>query len=185
MNTRDHLILLATLILITAIIASDLIIDSREGVAFWHLLTEGAAGLLALGGTFFILKDMIRLRRDLSQERKLSATLKVEAEQWQARSKSYLEGLSSLIDQQLTAWSLTPAEREVAFLLLKGLSLKDIARLRETTEKTSRVQAMAIYAKAGLTGRSELSAFFLEDLLPSGAIHEGSKPPKDHLIHSS
>ena len=100
------------------------------------------------------------MRRDLSQELKLSAMLKLEAKQWQARSKSYLEGLSNLIDQQLTVWSLHPAEREVAFLLLKGLSLKDIAMLRETTEKTSRVQAMAIYAKAGLAGRSELSAFF-------------------------
>ena len=138
--------------------------------------------MLALGGTFFILKDMIRLRRDLSQERKLSATLKVEAEQWQARSKSYLEGLSSLIDQQLTVWSLTPAEREVAFLLLKGLSLKNIAVLRETTEKTSRVQAMAIYAKAGLAGRSELSAFFLEDLLPSDTTQEDQPPPEDPAI---
>ena len=185
MNTRDHLILLATLILITAIIATDLVIDSREGVAFWHLLTEGAAGLLALGGTFFILRDMIRLRRDLSEERTLSATLKVEMEQWQARSKSYLEGLSSLIEQQLADWSLTPAEREVAFLLLKGLSLKDIARLRGTTEKTARVQSMAIYSKAGLAGRSELSAFFLEDLLPSSTIRENPQPPEDHVTHSS
>ncbi|XOV90112.1 MAG: helix-turn-helix transcriptional regulator [Pseudomonadota bacterium] len=164
---RDHVILLATLGLITVIIAVDLVTDSREGVALWHLLTEGAAGLLALGGTFFILKDMIRLRRDLHQERRLSAALKVEAAEWQARSRSYLEGLSSLIDQQLTDWHLTPAEREVAFLLLKGLSLKDIAGLRGTTEKTARVQSMAVYAKAGLAGRSELSAFFLEDLLPS------------------
>lgn len=184
MNTRDHLILLATLILITAIIAADLIIDSREGVPFWHILTEGAAGLLALGGTFFILKDMIRLRRELMRERKRSATLKVEAEQWQARSKSYLEGLSDLIDQQLTAWSLTPAEREVAFLLLKGLSLKDIATLRKTTEKTSRVQSMAIYAKAGLAGRSELSAFFLEDLLPSGTPKEYPHSRRDLMASS-
>ncbi len=174
MNMRDHTILLATLILITLIIAIDLITDSGEGVAFWHILTEGAAGLLALGGTFFILKDMIRLRRDLRQERTLSAALKVEAEQWQARSRSYMEGLSSLIEQQLTDWHLTPAEREVAFLLLKGLSLKDIARLRGTTEKTARVQSIAVYAKAGLAGRSELSAFFLEDLLPSRDVQQGS-----------
>ncbi len=172
MNKRDQIILLATLILISAIIAADLVTDSGEGVAFWHLLTEGAAGLLALGGTFFILKDMIRLRGDLRQERRLSAALKVEAEQWQARSKSYLEGLSSLIDQQLTNWKLTPAEREVAFLLLKGLSIKDVAKVRGTTEKTARVQSMAIYAKAGLAGRSELSAFFLEDLLPSSATKQ-------------
>jgi hypothetical protein len=38
-----------------------------------------------------------------------------------------------------------------------------------TTEKTARVQSMAIYSKAGLAGRSELSAFFLEDLLPAAS----------------
>ncbi|HOZ25356.1 MAG TPA: hypothetical protein PLI83_11310, partial [Thermomonas sp.] len=41
-----------------------------------------------------------------------------------------------------------------------------IAQARGTSEKTARVQSSAIYAKSGLAGRSELSAFFLEDLLP-------------------
>ena len=55
----------------------------------------------------------------------------------------------------------------MAFLLLKGMSLKEIAEIRDTAEKTARVQSMSIYAKAGLSGRSELAAFFLEDLLPA------------------
>lgn len=55
----------------------------------------------------------------------------------------------------------------MAFLLLKGMSLKELAELRGTSEKTARAQSMSIYAKAGLSGRSELSAFFLEDLLPA------------------
>ncbi|MGE3975871.1 MAG: helix-turn-helix transcriptional regulator, partial [Bdellovibrionales bacterium] len=55
---------------------------------------------------------------------------------------------------------------------LKGLSLKEIAGVRNTTEKTARVQSTAIYSKAGLSGRSELSAFFLEDLLlPENSQH--------------
>lgn len=54
----------------------------------------------------------------------------------------------------------------MTFLLLKGMSLKDVAAIRGTNEKTARAQSMAVYAKAGLSGRSELSAFFLEDLLP-------------------
>jgi len=62
-------------------------------------------------------------------------------------------------------WNLTEAERAVALLLLKGLSLKEIAALRATTERTIRAQAHALYAKAGVTGRASLSAFFLEDLL--------------------
>ena len=58
------------------------------------------------------------------------------------------------------------AEEEVGLLLLKGLSMKEIADLRGTSERTAREQAGAVYAKAGLSGRAELSAFFLEDLLP-------------------
>jgi len=57
----------------------------------------------------------------------------------------------------------------VAFLLIKGFSLKEIADYRSTAEKTTRAQATVVYAKSGLSGRSQLSAFFLEDLLlPQG-----------------
>ena len=70
------------------------------------------------------------------------------------------------IDAQLSNWNLSVSEKEVAFLLLKGMSLKELAEIRKTTEKTARAQSIAIYSKAGLAGRSELSAFFLEDLLP-------------------
>ena len=79
--------------------------------------------------------------------------------------KKYLEGPSKSIDIQLSQWNLTPAEKEVAFLLLKGMGLKEIAEIRNTTEKTARAQAISIYSKAGITGRSELVAFFIEDLL--------------------
>ena len=176
MTSRDRAILLITLLLITAIIAFDLVTDSGEGVALWHLLAEGAAGLLGLGGVFYVLKDMFRLKKHLHHEREISAGLKQESEEWRNRSKTYLDGLSEAIDQQLTAWHLTPAEREVAFLLLKGMSLKEIAVIRDTAEKTARVQSMSIYAKAGLSGRSELAAFFLEDLLPATGM--GSKKGK-------
>jgi DNA-binding NarL/FixJ family response regulator len=57
-------------------------------------------------------------------------------------------------------------EREVGLLLLKGLTHKEIAEARSTTETTIRQQALAVYRKSGLRSRAELSAFFLEDLLP-------------------
>ena len=60
---------------------------------------------------------------------------------------------------------LTPAEREVGLLLLKGLSHKEAADVRNTSETTIRQQALAVYRKAGLRNRADLSAFFLEDLL--------------------
>ena len=60
---------------------------------------------------------------------------------------------------------MTPAEREVGLLLLKGLSHKEVAAARSTGGPTIRQQALGIYRKSGLRNRSELSAFFLEDLL--------------------
>ena len=75
------------------------------------------------------------------------------------------EGLSAAIDSQFDRWQLTAAEREVALLLLKGLSHREIAALRDTSERTIRQQSQAIYAKSNLSGRAALSAFFLEDLL--------------------
>ncbi|MPY91348.1 MAG: hypothetical protein GEU99_25990 [Luteitalea sp.] len=76
-----------------------------------------------------------------------------------------LRGLATAIDAQFERWHLTSAEREVALLILKGLSHKEIAEVRQTTERTIRQQAQAIYGKANLSGRAALSAFFLEDLL--------------------
>ena len=69
-------------------------------------------------------------------------------------------------EREFKTWSLSPAERDVGLLLLKGLSFKEIAHVRGTTERTSREQARAVYRKAGVRGRAELSAWFIEDLLP-------------------
>ncbi len=76
-----------------------------------------------------------------------------------------MRGLSDAIDQQFISWGLTASEQEIARLLLKGLSHKEIATVRQASEATVRQQATAVYKKANLAGRAELAAFFLEDLL--------------------
>ena len=90
---------------------------------------------------------------------------RLQGQRWRSESRTLLNGLGEAIDQQFTRWSLTDAEREVALLLLKGLSTKEIAAVRTGSERTVREHARSVYAKAGLTGRAALSAFFLEDLL--------------------
>ena len=76
-----------------------------------------------------------------------------------------MRGLGEALDRQFQRWSLSPAEAEVALLLLKGLAMKEIAAVRGVSERTVREEAQAVYGKAGLAGLAELSAFFLEDLL--------------------
>ncbi|WP_166838656.1 helix-turn-helix transcriptional regulator [Rheinheimera pleomorphica] len=166
MQRKERLVLLITLTLISVVILLDLVTDFREGVLLWHTAVEAVAGLAALGGIFYLLRDSFKLKKALKSERRLSAKLQQEAELWREQSRAYLKGLSGMIDSQLSVWQLTPAEREVAFLLLKGMSLKEIAYIRGTTEKTAKVHSTAVYAKAGLSNRAELAAFFLEDLLP-------------------
>lgn len=90
---------------------------------------------------------------------------RVQGQRWRNEARMHLKGLGEAIDVQFSRWSLTDAEREVALLLLKGLSSKEVAAVRGTGERTAREQARSVYSKAGLTGRAALSAFFLEDLL--------------------
>lgn len=166
MHPNERWVLLLTLALISSVVAVDLWTDTSQGAPAWHVWVEGTAGALALAGALYLLRQMFLLRGALRHQQQATEAWRQQSEQWRAQSKAYLAGLSSMIDQQLTTWGLTPSEREVAFLLLKGMSLKEIATIRGTTEKTARVQSMAVYAKSGLAGRSELAAFFLEDLLP-------------------
>jgi DNA-binding CsgD family transcriptional regulator len=103
-------------------------------------------------------EEQLALLRDLEVAR-------LQGLRWRNECRAVLAGLGEAIDAQFSRWNLTEAEREVALLLLKGLSLKEVAALRATTERTIRAQTRSIYTKAGLTGRAALSAFFLEDLL--------------------
>lgn len=165
MNNKERTLIAVILLIIMVMVLVDLVNDAGQGVGFWHLFAEGLMALAALVGVFLLIRGSMALKRSLVAERKISGELQAEAEKWRLQSKKFLEGLSNAIDDKLTAWKLTESEKEVAFLLLKGLSLKEIADIRGTTEKTARTQSIAIYAKSGLAGRSELSAFFLEDLL--------------------
>jgi len=156
----------------------DLFTDSKEGVVIWHVAVEGSIALIALFGVFYVLRGTFELKHRLEKEITNFTEYKKEAELWKAESRKYLDGLSKAIDQQLSKWKLSTAEKEVAFLLLKGMSLKEIAEIRHTAEKTARTQSIAIYSKAGLAGRSELSAFFLEDLLVPPSEENLNEPTK-------
>jgi DNA-binding CsgD family transcriptional regulator len=115
-------------------------------------------------------EEHLTLIRDLEVAR-------VQGQRWRSEARVLLNGLGDAIDAQFSRWNLTEAEREVALLLLKGLSLKEVATVRATNERTVRSQARALYAKAGLSGRAALSAFFLEDLL---VPIEGLQPAETH-----
>ena len=69
------------------------------------------------------------------------------------------------LEQQFGIWALSPTERRVALLVIKGFSNAEIAGLRGTTESTVKSQITAIFRKANLTSRQQLVAFVIEDLV--------------------
>ena len=146
-------------------IAVDLFTDYASGTGVAHLAAEAAVLALSTLGVALLLFRLRALRRET---RDLVRTLEVtrhDAERWRREAADLLRGLGAAIDQQFERWQLTPAEREVGLLLLKGLSHKEIAEVRSVSERTVRQQARSLYAKAGVSGRADLAAFFLEDLL--------------------
>jgi DNA-binding NarL/FixJ family response regulator len=84
--------------------------------------------------------------------------------QWRDASSTELADLAAAIQRQFDTWSLTPAEADIAGLMLKGVALRDIAEVRRTSETTIRQQAQGVYRKSGLSGRAQLAAYFLESL---------------------
>lgn len=152
----------SVLALVAVFIATDVVTDVVSGTATTHIVLQTLAALVAAPLVFLVWRRARRrvehLEQDLSRSR-------MEADRWRTEARDALEGLSLAIDHQFDRWGLTPAEREVGLLLLKGLSLKEIADARATSERTAREQARAVYRKSDLGGRAELAAFFLEDLL--------------------
>ena len=83
----------------------------------------------------------------------------------QARLEQASVAFVDLLNARFDEWGLTTAERDVALFAIKGLSVQEIARLRETSEGTVKAQTAAIYRKADVSGRPQLLSLFIEDLM--------------------
>jgi DNA-binding CsgD family transcriptional regulator len=177
----------AVFTLMTFFVGADMAADVADGVSTAHLVIETVAFLMCLAcavGSGLKLRSALRRARELQHA---LAGLRADLEgtradlvRVRAEAKEVLSGLRGAIDGQFQEWGLTSAQSEVALLILKGFSYKEIGELRETTEHTARNQALAIYRKAGVANRAEMAAFFLEDLLMPPQEHGGAAgaPPE-------
>lgn len=164
LSRNETLIISFFFVGIITLVAGDIIDDLSHGSSLTHAMTEiliivlNIACFLYIWTQYFLTKkENHKIKLDLTQVQNDLLDYKKE-------TQHLLKGLSEKIDSQLEKWKLTKSEKEIALLLLKGLSTKEIASLRQTSESTIKQQCNSIYQKSNLSGRSELSAFFLEDL---------------------
>lgn len=132
----------------------DAIADLSSGEVDYHTVIETIIAVgLGLGGLFGV-RELARSHELLqSHETALAAAS---------------GALAEVIETQFTEWRLTPAEREIGMLALKGFDIAEIAQLRGAAQGTVRAQMTSIYAKSGVSGRAQFAAHFVEDLLAGG-----------------
>ena len=164
-NVRLRGILAVALASIVAGGTADLVMDRPPAWISFHVIFETLmiAGALVMATTLWLgwwrsAHSVISLRESLEVQR-------LERDAWKASVEAALDGLGRVIDAQFTSWHLTPTEREVALMLLKGYGHKEIAALTARSERTVRQHAGVVYDKAGIAGRAELVAFVLSDLM--------------------
>jgi len=155
----------------------DLVLDQPTNWLSFHAIFETVliVGALLLATTLWL--GWWRAERSVAELRSSLNARSAERDAWRASARVALEGLAEAVNAQFTKWGLTPAEREVALLLLKGYSHKQAAQATGRNERTARQHASSVYQKAGLAGRAELAAFFFEDLMLPVPVRES--PPAD------
>ena len=161
---KDKVILLI-LIIIMLLNFFDVITDISLGVPNWHIFSESLIVIVSGFGALFLIKDIRSRTLNTVRLKQALASSDTELKNISQEMKNARHEYSNVIHTQFEQWVLTPSEQEVAMLLLKGLSFKEISSVRGTKEKTVRQQASVIYSKANVEGRQEFAAWFLEDFM--------------------
>lgn len=171
-------VLVLMLVAITAGAALDLYFDAPTSFRSVHVVYEIALACASAAMAGVLWRWWFTAeRRNAVLSRSLEARA-AERDAWRHQAERALDGLGAAIGRQFDRWGLTPSEREVALLLLKGRSHKEIAQETGRSERTARQHAVAVYQKAGLDGRATLAAFFLDALtVPVGGAAPSVEPP--------
>ena len=146
------IVLLCAAIFFSQDIYIDIVVEDK---GLPHILLEGGIFVSVLLALAFEVKRVVDLYATISDSQSEISRMKRQ--------------LSLVISAEFDSWQLTASEKEIALLLIKGLSMQEIADIRHVKEKSVRQQSTGIYTKARVANRNELSAYFIEDLLvPAG-----------------
>jgi DNA-binding CsgD family transcriptional regulator len=128
-----------------------------------HPLGELLAVIALLIGTAFGVRELGRVMR--------------RSDRVESRLRAASGAFVALMQETFDHWGLTPSERDVALLSIKGLSVAEIAALRNTQAGTVKAQCAAVYRKAGVNSRAELLGHFIEDLVSGDALEATNERP--------
>lgn len=144
------------LIAVQGFCAAIFITDAISDILFrsehdWHLVVEITASIALIVAIVFETRNLLEL---LQRKANLERTL-----------KNASIAVHAVIDVKFSEWSFSPSERDVAGLIVKGLSTAEIAKVRGTAEGTVKAQLNSIYRKADARSRSDLMSQILDAMI--------------------
>jgi DNA-binding CsgD family transcriptional regulator len=152
----------------TAFFAVDVFGDLVLGKDFpggkLHVILELVVVVVSLTALVFHIRELRAFSR---KHQKMSDQVRVASGQF-----------ADVVEELFSSWVLTASERDVAIFLVKGVSFKEIAEARGAKEGTVKAQANAVYRKADVSGRHQLVALFLDELLQDVSEAQQAAPPE-------
>ncbi len=126
--------------------------DLREpGGLSWHMVPEAMASIALLIGIAF---EVVYLLHLLQRKASLERSVGMASAQ-----------LQDIIQSHFDSWKLTASERDVAALMIKGLSISEIASVRGSADGTIKAHLNAIYRKSSARNRAEVLSHIMDTLI--------------------
>lgn len=162
---KKDVFIIILLLLITLFKLFDIFADLQLNIPAWHIFQESVLVVLTIVGSIYLGFDLIRSSRQVKALGFKLAKADKQINNMSSQMRAARQEYSLTIAAQFNTWGFTKSEQQVALLLLKGLTFKEISEVRLTKEKTVRQQASTIYSKAQVDGRHTLCAWFMEDFI--------------------
>ena len=143
---------LVTSFLLITFFFGDIIYDLINGeakTAHFYLESIFVVAMIILFS--FQIREFNTMRNEIASTRQELSTLR--------------KGTTKLINSQINLLNLTGAEKDIAWLIIKGVSYKEIARLCNVSERTINRQVGSIFKKSNTSNRHEFISGFIEDLM--------------------
>jgi len=127
---------------------------SYQGTELLHITFEIVAVISLVIGIFEVLNKV--------------RYLEIEKLRQTNQLKHLREDFDELVHRKFSNWGLSPAERDVALMMLRGLTVEQISEIRDVSKGTIKVQSHKIMQKADVGSRVEFMSIFLDDFIDVG-----------------
>ena len=146
------IVVIATQLACCGIFLNDVIADLSETGSFeWNKVSESFAVVALFAGIAFETTYLLRL---LQRKAILEGSV--------GRASSALQ---DVIESHFAEWKLTAGERDVAALMVKGLSIAEIASVRGSAEGTVKAHLNNIYRKSDARNRAEVLSHIMDSMI--------------------